>query len=312
MMIDFEGLFNSIEKNNYNQRKVPVVSSLGVYYGHSENGYLRLSFLSKIKTPKFDSTEFLRIQQVKENDSVNWLCIDLLKTDAKPVFYSFCDNLISSIVNVTNEVDALNILKKRIIIWKKMFKKVTTVEVSNEIIQGLFGELFFLQEYMLKKYSPVEAIKSWSGADSKSKDFSIENNWFEIKTIGANSNHVTINSLNQLSSPIDGHLVVIKVESMSDEFCNINSSIGELLQNIMLSANNEVLEEVLLSKIQTVVGTITSKVLNSKFSVKEFSFFVVNENFPRLTESNLQFPEIEEIKYTLNVHMLAKYREDIK
>ena len=60
------------------------------------------------------------------------------------------------------------------------------------MIQGLFGEMYFLKNYMIPKFGINSAIFSWSGPEQTSKDFSLENNWFEIKTISAKSSLVKI------------------------------------------------------------------------------------------------------------------------
>ena len=308
-MINFAELFNFAEQPNSNQRKIPIASALEVFYGLSPDGFLRLSFMSKSKAPKLESTKVLRVSQGEESSNVYWTCFDLLQNDANSVYYTFCDSLVSAITDITVEVTALNVLKKRFITWKAMFKQVQSQDASREVIQGLFGELYFLKKYMLESYSVNEAIGAWAGADSKSKDYSIKNDWFEIKTVGANVNQVHISSLSQLSSSVPGHLVVIRVESMSEEFVADDSSINMLLHDILLRIKDELTEEQFLNKIKSVVGNITDKVLNEKFSVKSINFYLVDSNFPRLQESNIPFSEIENIEYYLNIKMLDKYRE---
>ena len=307
-MSNFAGLFDSLGQSN-KQKKIPVASALEVFYGFSTDGHMRLSFLSKANAPKLESTKVLRVSQGEESSGVYWTCFDLMQDDAKSVYYTFCEDLVSAVTDVNVEATALNALKKRFITWKSMFKQVQIVDVSREVIQGLYGELYFLKNYMLEHYSPNEAIGAWAGADSKSKDYSIKDEWFEIKTIGANTNTVHISSLSQLASPAPGHLVVIKTESMSQKFAGENSSINMLLKNILLKVLDEITEEQLLNKIRSVVGNITDKVLNAKFSVKGIDFYLVDDRFPRLQKANIPYAEIEDIQYSLNINMLEKYKE---
>lgn len=96
---------------------------------------------------------------------------------------------------------------------------------------------------------------------------------------------------------------------MSEEFVADDSSINMLLHDILLRIKDELTEEQFLNKIKSVVGNITDKVLNEKFSVKSINFYLVDSNFPRLQESNIPFSEIENIEYYLNIKMLDKYRE---
>lgn len=308
-MINFAKLFEAVSHPNNNQKKIPIESALEVFYGLSADGNMRLSFLSKAKAPKLESTKFLKVSQGEESSNVYWTCFDLMQGDASSVYYTFCDNIVSAIISIEDETIALNVLKKRFITWKSMFKQVQVADVSKEVIQGLFGELYFLKNFMLENYTPNDAIGSWSGADSKSKDYSINNEWFEIKTVGANVTKAHISSLSQLSSPVTGHLVIIKAESMSEEFIGEDASINILLNSILLKIQDELTEEQFLNKMKSVVGNITDKVLNAKFTVKSMNLYLVDSKFPRLQEANIPFSEIDDVEYSLNINMLERFKE---
>ena len=98
-----------------------------------------------------------------------------------------------------------------------MFKKVSC-SLSNEKEQGLFGELYFLDKYMIPKYGVDNSINAWTGPLGYNKDFSINNTWYEIKTIGVNSTCINISSLSQLSSDIPGILTILGLKKMSEEY----------------------------------------------------------------------------------------------
>ena len=170
-----------------------------------------------------------------------------------------------------------------------------------------YGELYFLKNYMLKKYDVKTAICSWSGPNSTSKDFSLSDNWFEIKTIGNNVQNIHISSLTQLSSSIDGRLVVIKIEEMSDKFNNDDSNISVLLKQIIEQLNDEKYEELFLSKISNFC--LQDDYISRNYDVKSMNIYLVNNKFPRLTEKDISYPEISEVKYTLLVNSLEQYKE---
>ena len=124
MKINFEEYFRRFAEHIAGtQKKVPINTPVGVYYGLSEDGFLRLSILSRCAGPKMESTKQLAVTQGRESQDVYWTCFDLINKEAEPVFYSFCSNLLGAIEGATNEFDALNKLKIRYIIWKSLFKK---------------------------------------------------------------------------------------------------------------------------------------------------------------------------------------------
>lgn len=311
MTIDFEVLFKNADIHaEGEQKKIDVTSALGVYYGITIEGNLRLAFRSSITPPRIESTKLLVVTQGEESSKVHWTCFDLTSLDASPAFYAFCRNMVESIVGISDEADALNKLKRRYICWKALFKYEGKTGVSKEMIQGLFGELFFLEELMISKYGVDESILSWSGPDSASKDFSINNTWYEVKTIGANASTVKISSIAQLSSDLTGHLCVVRVEKMSDEFTNGKSSILEILSLILNRISSETIEDILLSKIAKYGINLQSKEINCRFDVKGLEMFTVTSDFPRISINNNPFPEITNVAYEISVSGIQRFLED--
>ena len=293
-----------------NQKRFTINSVLGVYYGISNDGFLRISFMSVSPAPKMESTKLLRVTQGAESEMVYWTCFDLLQHDAKKVFFTFCENLIESITNISDEEIALHTLKNRYITWKTMFRYDGTKKVSTEVLQGLYGELYFLKNYMSKKYGINNAVKSWSGPDGRSKDFSIGTEWYEIKTIGANSSVVRISSLAQLSSEYDGHLVILRSERMSESFDNGESCINDLFKYILSEIRDETIESIFLSKLSAYGYDISDESFVAKFDIKSMQKYVVSDDFPRLTENDVQRPEICDVDYSLIINSLKPYMEE--
>jgi hypothetical protein len=312
MMIDFESMYGSLTNElSGNQKKLNINSAIGVYYGLSKEGNYRLAFLSSSVAPKIESTKMIRVTQGEEAANTYWTCFDLLQCDAKKVFFAFCANLIEAITDVYNEQRALYMLKKRFIIWKTMFKRDSVGQLSRETIQGLFGELYFMKKYMLGRFGAAVAVQAWSGPDAKSKDYAVDTEWFEVKTVGANTSTVHISSLAQLSSDHDGHLIVIKAEAMSDQFSNGESSIGELFDYIFAQINDETAEGIFLSKLSAFGFDSSDESFMSKFDVKSMTSYKVSGDFPRLTEKDITRPELCDVSYSLIINSLKDYTEDL-
>lgn len=90
MTINFEEYYNSLSQQSFgNQRKIPVNAPVGVFYGLSDEGHLRLSILSLCSGPKMESTRQLRVTQGEECRGTYWTCFDLLNKEAEPVFIRF-------------------------------------------------------------------------------------------------------------------------------------------------------------------------------------------------------------------------------
>lgn len=307
--INFEEMFNNIEDGLAdNQKKVFIDSSLKVYYGLTADYHYRISFMSTILPPDIKSTKDIVISQGQESDDVYWTCFDLINLQAKSVFYSFCKDLILSVTGKYNEKEALTELKNRYNSWRSLFRNKN--KIQSKAIQGLYGELYFLKEYMAKNYSVEEAISSWVGPDGYSKDYSINNEWYEIKTIGVNSNIVNISSIGQLSSTIRGNLVVIKVEKMSEQFDNKQSSVMQLFNDIMLETKDNELKEKLVNKLLNYGFDVENNENNEKYSVASMSIYMVEEDFPRILEKDIKYQEIGNVSYELVVSTLDRFKKE--
>lgn len=311
-MSKFINLFEEIEKNLINeQRRVRVDSTLKVYYGITIDKLFRISFISSIRPFVFESTKEIKITQGKENESVYRTCFDLLNNDAKDVFFVFCDSLVASISNCKDDFDGLNSLRDRYTSRKLLLKNKG--KMPYEIYQGLYGELFFLKERLSKDIGTEKAIMSWVGPDGYSKDFSVGNTWFEIKTIGTSSNSVKINSLAQLESNVKGHLVTIIVEKMSDQFEGESCSLQLLYRSILEEIRSREIRENFINKVLKYgfVDDDTSN-KNQKFEVKKINYYLVDERFPKLTRDMIKTSAITQVTYDLVISAIKDYTEEIK
>lgn len=302
-------IFEAISNELGSQKMIELDSIVKVYYGMSKEGHPRLSFRSSVAPPKMESTKLLKVIQGKEMDGVYWSNFDLLQSNAKQVFYSFCGDLVDAIEGIGDERKALVYLKNRFHIWKSMFKKGGT-SVSPELLKGLFGELYFIDTVLSDKYGMNEAIAAWSGADGTAKDFSIGMDWFEVKAVAASAVSVKISSLSQLSSDYPGHLVIVRLESMSPVYSDGKSSIGELLQTILERIDLDETKELFLSKLATYGLVLTDQCCSEKYSVVSRHSYSVNSEFPRIMETDIKHQEICKVIYELIINSLDRFKED--
>lgn len=307
---DFQNLFSAFSEAEYgSQKKLVVDAPIKVYYGCNEDGNYRLSFLATVQVPKLESTQMIKVISGAEYENSYWLCFELLGTEAKSAFFAFSASLIQAIDGIEDEVNALKAIKKRYISWKSLFKKERKEKLSDEVIQGLFGELYCLYCYVFPKYGIEKAINGWSGSYNTSKDFSIDIDWYEVKTVGANVNTVKISSLAQLQSEYPGHFAVLKVERMSQEFSNGKSSILELINLLFEKIQNEELENSLMNKIVARGLSIDSDEIDRRYNLVSFKIYSVIEGFPRITAKEVPYSEIAEVEYSITIPGIERYLE---
>ncbi len=311
-MSDFESLYAALDNETTMSlksglRRLQSDSPLGVYYGRNSSGGYRIAFLSECEFSEPQSTRAIKVSSVSEDEST-WLFFDLLEAPAKAVFFALCDDLVGVLEANTDieEAESISILKNRFQAWRSMFSQ-NRQSLSEEQLVGLLGELYFLHVFMVPRFGAEKAIYSWGGADGLSKDFSVDNLWFEVKTISISSSSVKINSLAQLTSDFFGELDVIRYEKMSglydDPFCMVS----KLFRLIMNDITDNDVRALFLSKIVSCGFDIAGEEASVRFRIDSLSRYLVDDSFPRITESDVPHPEIEEVTYTLNLNALDPY-----
>lgn len=310
-MIDFHEIYKGVSSQAIgHQKKLSVNSCLEVFFGYSFDGNLRLSFLSKSAPPKIESTKILHVVQGRENKDTYWTSFDLLDTELRDAYFSFCENMIDSISAIDNESRALNLLKRRFVTWKTLFQKSSSHDISREKLFGLFGELTVLKDVIAPKYGINVAVQSWGGPAMQSKDFTVGNTWYEVKAIGSNTDSIHISSLTQLVSEYAGHLTVVRIEPVSPEFKGKCSAIIDLVKEILLKISDENIENMLINKLHAIGIDNFGNSIADRFDLKSVTSYTVNDEFPRITPKNVPYSEIIGVQYEISSAAISRFIEE--
>ena len=276
------------------------------YYGINKDGFYRISFLSSKSPDISGSTKNISIVQGNSNENNYWTCFDLKNDALLSVFCTFGEDLISCVSEEKNEYISLSKLRSRFKTWLALFRKTRT-PLSPEKAKGLFGELYFIKNYLIKKYSTDVAIQCWSGPEKYSKDFAINDTWYEIKTINFGAATIKISSIQQLSSDNIGHLIIIKVEEMSNAFNEEDSTINKLCQSIISEISDLEIKDLFLLKLSEIGYDFCDDLGNKNYHVHTIEHYIVDKTFPVLREQDIKTDAINNVSYELILKMIKEY-----
>jgi hypothetical protein len=311
-MINLYKKFVELNRNiKDSQKLINLDGVVKAYYGINKDGFFRISFLSKDSPNIKGTTKNIEIVQGNSGDNNYWTCFDLKNDTLLSAFCIFGEDLISCVYDEKEEYNALTKLRVRFNTWLALFKKSRT-PLSLEKAKGLYGELYFINEYMIEKYGADNAIDCWSGPEMYSKDFSIEKTWYEIKTVNTGSATIKISSIQQLSSDFDGHLIVIKVEEMSDSFDVDKSSINKLCQLIISKIDNSETKDMFLNRLSELGYDFCDDIGNKNYQVHEMTAYLVNSDFPIVREVDIKSEAINNVGYELVLKLINDYKEKIR
>ena len=257
---------------------------LCLYIGRDDNARYSFDFRGKYKPVKISSSDVIAVEQYKK-DELFTLRFSLENSDLLEYFCTFCQDLLDS-VKVTNDDEAAyHTLRSRYYSWRQLFRPDNAHLTESEIM-GLIGELLFLKDDMIPEKGIDIALESWMGPEKRHKDFSYQNEWFEVKTISFGKESVRISSIEQLDSDLDGKLVIYELEKMSPSFDGIR--LNQLVNSIIAILENSSQRETFMAKLQLYGFDFSNENDNLVFAVRSIHTYKVDtQRFPRLHRSSI-------------------------
>ncbi len=188
-----------------------------------------------------------------------------------------------------------------------MLKKTKNLLLTDNETKGLIGELFFLKEYLIKKYGIEKSINYWTGPQKTDQDFNCEETWYEIKTTSPGSTSIKISSVEQLDTNRDGKLVVLfldKTSANDNKRLNLNQLVKEIKSIINDEKTESLFDGILLS---------SGYVYNSEYDNRNYRFvkgnvYSVTKEFPCLRQ-NVLSTAIGKVGYELILNKIEEWGE---
>lgn len=301
--IEIEKKLKAINGNS-NYIRVSDNHPLELYIGKNEDGKPTLRYNGVFNFVKINGSRDIEIKQF-EIDNKNSILFSCTSNNSIDTFVYFCISIISETQKCNNNDDGYKEILKCYNMWKKMFSNNTKILSENEIL-GLIGELTFLKDVAFKKYGFEKALKGWSGPEPTHKDFSFDNEWFELKAINDSRKTVKISSLEQLDSKTQGYLIVYRFEKMSESFHGVK--LNDLIKVIYEMLDEEYLKDLFLDKMKLIGYFPNQDYDKSVYNLISCEKYTVNDDFPRLKSCNLP-NEISNVQYELILSMIRKFKE---
>jgi hypothetical protein len=278
--------------------------------GKTENGY-RCLVLEIPKTTNLDFPESIKEHiELRFYKIESCLCI-ILKDN---LYIDLFDDLTLSIFYKIYKIKEPNEYCKQFVEyfykWVSFFEKNQSQLLDKETIQGVFGELLFLQYLMNNRIElPIdEVLNAWKGLDGTSHDFIFEKIDYEVKTIQSHINQIKISSEYQLECTPGKKLELIVIEVIDDtEHGKPISKLVEEIRALSIEkfADNYIVINLLLKK-----GITIHNIKNYdlwKFTKNKICFFdCINPEFPRIIKSKTPI-EISNIKYGIRLSLIQEF-----
>lgn len=288
-------------------KRVGDTHPVDLYYGKDDKGRNAIEFCGQFTiNHKIHSSVLIEIAHYKNNNGGKSIVFSLLDNKLLHPFCDFLNSMIeaTSRFSLSNQ-DAYHAVCEVYFIMQKMFRSNSDI-LSEAEIKGLIGELLFLHDRLFSEVGETKAIGAWSGAEKTRKDFALDHEWFEIKTIDYGKDTVHISSIEQLDSPIEGALVIFQVERMAEEY--IGLTLNRLVTHILglIPSVND--KDIFTSKLQDAHYSFHPKYDEYVYELRAADEYRVTSKFPRISRSDIS-SAIAKASFDLTIAEILPYKK---
>lgn len=246
------------------------------------------------------------IRRVYETEEM-YFQLTLQRTENADIFYTLCNDLIEKTRTLSNINSVLNLIYSRLESWRAFLSKANRNLLSAQEVQGLFGELKFLEECIDKKHVSIRAaVEGWQGPLSAPHDFVLGQSAIEVKSIsGSQAESVRISSESQLTTHLeDLYLRVIFLAQ--DTECRTGLSLNSIVRNLKCKLIDNDLISTFDGRLLDVGYIDIPEYDFPCFSVVSIRTYKVRDDFPRLTSESLP-PGISEVSYNISFSSISEF-----
>lgn len=293
---DHKGLMQRIDPNH----------PMDFFASVSTLGQVQLILLTESEPSKLKSSYGLKVDKNKRRDG-RW-ATQISNEDPKnvDVFSRLCEDLMDVSMPFNVEVQGLNAVTNRFVVWQRMFESIHT-SLGTNTLKGLIGELEFASKYLSRSRKWDDILDGWRGPDAGDRDYVFDDCWYEIKAVATGKTTVSISSLDQLDTDECGELIVFRIDTTSSQdpqSFNVRDYIKSIKQG--LSHDLNLLRKFEIKMIET--GYVDKEDYGEIwFTCSSPTRYKVDDVFPRLTSNNVP-SEIVKANYELSLAAINNWK----
>ncbi|MBY0579436.1 MAG: PD-(D/E)XK motif protein [Burkholderiales bacterium] len=233
--------------------------------------------------------------------------ITLQNTENADIFFTLCEALVKKTRDASNVHAAIAVIYSQLERWRTLLSSARHNRLSAQEVQGLFGELQFLEECIDGQHVSIQAaIEGWQGPKGAPHDFIFGQSAVEIKSIsGSYTDSVKISTESQLTTHLETlhlRIVFLAVDTDCKTGLSLNDFIIRLKGKIADSDLVSTFEEKLVE-----VGYIDIPEYDFPcFSVVRTRTYEVGDGFPRITPESLA-RGISDVSYCIAFSSISEY-----
>lgn len=306
---EFHARWRNTASTRGHYQRIDADHPLDFFIGEDSEKFKELLLITDYEPSKLQSGKSVEVVKRKRSNDGRWVMqIRLVRQEHEDVFIHLCWDLIESSREAITKLQGLGTVLTRFVKWQKLMEYGSGC-LSDEVIKGIIGELTYART-LLGKLNLDTIVSSWLGPEGADRDFVFNDTWTEVKAISTGKLTIDITSIEQLDTSVEGILAVVIVDDTSPTDGQ-GSSFASVINDFkaLLKASPDALyhfEDKLVS-----LGYYDRKEYDEKFYILgKIRFFVVDNNFPRLTRGTVR-NEIARVRYEILLQAIADWEIEV-
>ena len=251
--------------------------------------------------PKLNGIE-LHVR-VPEGEGAGMLLLLLKDRKDWQIFHSLCSDLVASTRELKSDVQATQIILRRLKRWQEFLQQSRSGLLSEREIKGLIGELLFLSRRLAPAFGIEASVLFWEGPNDSPQDFNVHECAVEVKCqLGTTVPQVHITSADQLCSQLPEMFLYVVTLGKSEVGNPESVSIPALVSDIRTR-----LEVESPSGLQTFNDLLYLTGYRDLDEYEQYNYIPASEKmysvapgFPRICSEQLE-PGIERVSYNIKL-----------
>lgn len=293
-------IFGGIDAGNYNRQ-------LYIDIGLSDWEPEHLKALPKWRGLTIKTEYIEKLFSLKNH---YYLIIRQEEEQSTEIFDAVLQNLVDHLTS--NDSDSLfSMIYTVLDRWRNFFQRGGFRKLSDEQQRGLFGELYFIDEWLEKNPGkPPLVIEQWEGPTKGRIDFKSTHCGFEIKTVSEKlTKTIKISNEDQLKLTKGISTIYLYVC-----FLEQSKTHGMSLQDIVLQVREKIANRseriaLMFNDMLMDLGFREEEYANVLFFVEKVEVYEADENFPRLLKEDLP-KGISHVSYNIDLTHCSEFEKE--
>lgn len=238
----------------------------------------------------------------------NFLSFKQIEDYERKIFFLVMQDIVDALKECGKQ-KVMTRIKEVLIKWNTFFQFDKNYILSNNVQQGLYGELYFLEKLISLKGE--KALDCWTGCNAETHDFYCGKDAIEVKSSSAKGpNRINISNEYQLDDTgVIGKLYLLylkmkKSEVDGETLPTIVERISDMLSSdYMLSFNEKLLKTGYIYQMP--------ELYTVHFKIREENCYEVMEGFPRITTKTIS-KGISSVNYVVSLDACNSFQITIE